>query len=276
MQQTEQLKTRSKQSRNQTKADKKQNTCKSADVCCLFVLLRFVFCLFACFFASFLVFLPLFCFSFANVFACFAFSKVGFPGLLFISCFLRFFLKRMLYRIKLDPVSTTVTVHCIPHAFLACILVWSNMRVAFLCDTKALWIWHFISNVVFCSQIGAMSYSTDGVNKKLLNGSVDLYHSVSLCSRVGQSDDTAHDGMKTSTPLLEPNILKANNTRNNRDFLKQTLLDTFTIANPPSESWVLIVLEPKLFQEFVSICWVVPPPSNSGNEGLGWDSLLKM
>ncbi len=22
--------------------------------------------------------------------------------------------------------------------------------------------------------------------------------------------------------------------------------------------------------------WVVPPPSNSGNEGLGWDSLLKM
>ena len=24
------------------------------------------------------------------------------------------------------------------------------------------------------------------------------------------------------------------------------------------------------------IYWVVPPPSNSGNEGLGWDSLLKM
>ncbi len=24
------------------------------------------------------------------------------------------------------------------------------------------------------------------------------------------------------------------------------------------------------------ILWVVPPPSNSGNEGLGWDSLLKM
>ena len=24
------------------------------------------------------------------------------------------------------------------------------------------------------------------------------------------------------------------------------------------------------------ICWVVPLPSNSGNEGLGWDSLLKM
>ena len=24
------------------------------------------------------------------------------------------------------------------------------------------------------------------------------------------------------------------------------------------------------------IFWVVPPPSNSGNEGLGWDSLLKM
>ena len=22
--------------------------------------------------------------------------------------------------------------------------------------------------------------------------------------------------------------------------------------------------------------WVVPPPSNSGNEGFGWDSLLKM
>ena len=25
-----------------------------------------------------------------------------------------------------------------------------------------------------------------------------------------------------------------------------------------------------------NIHWVVPPPSNSGNEGLGWDSLLKM
>ena len=26
----------------------------------------------------------------------------------------------------------------------------------------------------------------------------------------------------------------------------------------------------------INIAWVVPPPSNSGNEGLGWDSLLKM
>ena len=25
-----------------------------------------------------------------------------------------------------------------------------------------------------------------------------------------------------------------------------------------------------------TMCWVVPPPSNSGNEGLGWDSLLKI
>ena len=23
------------------------------------------------------------------------------------------------------------------------------------------------------------------------------------------------------------------------------------------------------------ILWVVPPPSNSGNEGVGWDSLIK-
>ncbi len=27
---------------------------------------------------------------------------------------------------------------------------------------------------------------------------------------------------------------------------------------------------------FQGITWVVPPPSNSGNEGLGWDSLLRM
>ena len=26
----------------------------------------------------------------------------------------------------------------------------------------------------------------------------------------------------------------------------------------------------------IAMFWVVPPPSNSGNEGLGWDSLLKM
>ena len=138
------------------------------------------------------------------------------------------------------------------------------MRVAFLCDTKALWIWHFISNVVFCSQIGAISYSTDGVNKKLLNGSVDLYHSVSLCSRVGQSDDTAHDGMKTSTPLLEPNILKVNNTRNNRDFLKLTAWD-FTanmIANPP-ESWVLIVFFLSYFKNLFPYVFVFKGPNIS-------------
>ena len=30
------------------------------------------------------------------------------------------------------------------------------------------------------------------------------------------------------------------------------------------------------FQKMVMIIWVVPPPSNSGNEGLVRDSLLKM
>ena len=40
----------------------------------------------------------------------------------------------------------------------------------------------------------------------------------------------------------------------------------------PLVGWVFLGDEPIL----PSIGWVVPPPSNSGNEGLGWDSLLKM
>ena len=39
---------------------------------------------------------------------------------------------------------------------------------------------------------------------------------------------------------------------------------------------VPLFLETPKSSENSGLLWVVPPPSNSGNEGFGWDSLLNM
>ncbi len=51
---------------------------------------------------------------------------------------------------------------------------------------------------------------------------------------------------------------------------------TMVIKDSLLQFFLRLIFDEKIFKEETSTLGCPPPPSNSGNEGLGWDSLLKM